>query len=149
MAEPTICVLTDFSDTCRAAYPVAESLARRTGTRLQLVHVLQPTTPIPAAGPLASAVVHPSIDVQADIEHAHASMEKERLHFANGSELATTVIVGDKLDEAIADHEASERPEFVVLASHGRSGVRRLLMGSVAESILRNSKTPLVVVPVE
>lgn len=44
-------------------------------------------------------------------------------------------------------HEADV--DLIVMASHGRSGLRRVLLGSVAEEVLRHAKRPLLVVPVE
>jgi nucleotide-binding universal stress UspA family protein len=52
-------------------------------------------------------------------------------------------IVADEIDGAAAEFDAS----MIVMGSHGRSGLARLLVGSVAEGILRRSQRPVVVVP--
>lgn len=145
----TICILTDFSDASRRAYPVAERLARQAGAELNLVHVTPVLPPVPAtaAAPLPAPPVEAASNPLPDLEHAQARIEEEREHFTDGAALSTVVLAGEKVDETVTEHAAKTGAEFLVLATHGRSGVRRLLLGSVAESILRRAVTPVVVVP--
>ncbi|WP_254763701.1 universal stress protein [Natrinema marinum] len=62
-----------------------------------------------------------------------------------GADLETEIVTG-KPDHEIVDYAAAEDVDTVVLGSHGREGVSRLLLGSVAENVVRRSPIPVVVV---
>jgi nucleotide-binding universal stress UspA family protein len=47
----------------------------------------------------------------------------------------------------IVDHAASIKADYLAMATHGRTGLRRLLLGSVAELVVRNSHVPVVLYP--
>jgi nucleotide-binding universal stress UspA family protein len=64
---------------------------------------------------------------------------------AQGREIETELIVGEP-EHVIAGHAASGEYDSIVIGSHGRSGVSRVLLGSVAEKVVRRSPTPVVVV---
>jgi nucleotide-binding universal stress UspA family protein len=49
----------------------------------------------------------------------------------------------------IAYWARDQKPDLIVMSSHGRTGLKRALMGSVAEEVLRNSPCPVLVVPME
>ncbi|MDQ7842307.1 MAG: universal stress protein [Armatimonadota bacterium] len=49
--------------------------------------------------------------------------------------------------EAILDRAGQERAALIVMATHGRTGLRRALEGSVAEEVLRHARTPVLIVP--
>jgi nucleotide-binding universal stress UspA family protein len=63
----------------------------------------------------------------------------------DGVEVTTTHAVGDPADEIVAGAEATGA-DHVVLGSHGREGMSRLLLGSVAETVVRGSPVPVTVV---
>ncbi|SDJ90733.1 universal stress protein [Natronorubrum texcoconense] len=63
----------------------------------------------------------------------------------SGHELQTELDTG-KPDHVIVEHAADEGYDTIVMGSHGRAGVSRLLLGSVAENVVRRATVPVVVV---
>jgi nucleotide-binding universal stress UspA family protein len=64
-----------------------------------------------------------------------------------GVECQTKTVEGNPGDE-IVDYAAKIGADLIVMGSHGHSGVRRLLLGSVAEKVLHRTPCPVLVVPV-
>jgi nucleotide-binding universal stress UspA family protein len=63
----------------------------------------------------------------------------------HGLTVSTDVVTG-KVSRAIIEYAAEHDSEHVVLGSHGRSGISRVLLGSVAENVVRRSPVPVTVV---
>jgi nucleotide-binding universal stress UspA family protein len=72
-----------------------------------------------------------------------AKLARETLNTKFATEIA--VVEGHPV-EKILEHAASRKPELIVMGSHGRSGITRLRLGSVAENVVRSSLTPTLVV---
>jgi nucleotide-binding universal stress UspA family protein len=70
----------------------------------------------------------------------------EREALPGAAEVTTQVLVAREVAAAVADY-ARDRADLVVVSTHGRTGLRRVLLGSVAESVLRAAETPVLVVP--
>lgn len=62
-----------------------------------------------------------------------------------GVSVTTDIVVGDNVAQAIADYAGRERADLVAIATHGRGGVARMVRGSVAEAVIRSSKTSMLV----
>lgn len=143
-----IIITTDFSSESRAAYPVAISLANSLGAKLHLLYVSQ-YMPILASGYAMESpawYIDPAVQKQI-IETQKLDLENERkqfpelqieTHFREGSDLANAEIV-----KAACELKA----DFIVMASHGRTGFARIIMGSITERVLRDAPCPMVVVP--
>ena len=69
---------------------------------------------------------------------------KERLR-AKGFDVDTHVRYGDDVEE-ILDHAAQREIDLVAMSTHGRSGVKRFFLGSVAEKVLRHAPKPVFLV---
>ena len=136
MPQPTILFSTDFSHASDAALPHAEALAREKRARLLIVHVEEP----PAAyggGELYYGIAEPdSARIRAMLEAVKPA--DPQVAFEHRSAL------GDPATE-ICRIAADEGAEMIILGTHGRTGLFRLLMGSVAESILRRAPCPVLV----
>ena len=63
-----------------------------------------------------------------------------------GARVKTTVVVGHNVGEALINLAHPERIDLVAMATHGRSGVRRLMLGSVADKLIRAAGPPVLVV---
>jgi nucleotide-binding universal stress UspA family protein len=88
--------------------------------------------------------------IEAEAENRKAKLLDElagmaRQVFGPQAELAVNVVEGHPVP-VLREHIQSHRPDLLVLGSHGRSGVARLMMGSVAENIVRESPCPALVV---
>jgi nucleotide-binding universal stress UspA family protein len=130
---------TDFSQESTAAQCVARELARELGARLLLLYVEPIDTMIAYLGNLMADEDLP--DWRAALEALQRSIEGPDLKAPVEIELRQ----GDPIQE-ILDVARVRNSDLIVLGSHGRSGLSRLLMGSVAEAILHGSTVPVLVV---
>ena len=73
------------------------------------------------------------------LKHVVARLKHE------GAELHSEVIVG-KIEDSLADYAEDNYIDLILIATHGRSGVSRWVMGSVADKILRSSNVPVLMV---
>lgn len=140
-----ILVATDGSDAANLGLREAIELARSLGGRIRLVHVVNKT---PWISPeVAASVVD---DLFTQLRSAGESI----LHEAKTAVRSAGVEVDDRLIEAPGERageivigEANEWPaQLIVCGTHGRRGVRRLLMGSDAEYIVRLAPVPVLLV---
>lgn len=141
----TILHPTDFSEAADYAYRLARMIARDCGARLIVLHVvgLELNLPHPIHTELGLA-----FDCSED-EHSRHAAWMRRLHegFEGDPELRveTRLIYGDAATQIV--HLAEEVPcDLIVMGTHGRSGLGRLLMGSVAEAVLRQARCPVLTV---
>lgn len=84
----------------------------------------------------------------ADSETERLFAEATQLAADHGCELTTAVACG-QLRDAIVEYATEHEIDHIVMGSHARSGVRRLLRGSVAEMVIRRARTPVTVVPLQ
>jgi nucleotide-binding universal stress UspA family protein len=130
----TILVPTDFSKHAGTALDVARTLARDHGARLIVLHV-----DMQYSGTLAMTI-DPGTSRKA-LDAIREQLEGSDLKCS----VETQLRIGDPVDE-ILEAIATENPDLVVVGSHGRTGLRRLIMGSVAEAVLRRSPCPVITV---
>lgn len=134
----TILHPTDFSECSGHAFEMACVVARDYGAKLLVQHVRQP----PAA--IQGEVVVFPIEVPGETEAA-----RDRLHAVLPSESGIVVehhlTVGDPVSE-IVELASRKRCDLIVMGTHGRSGLSRLILGSVAEQVLRKAPCPVLMV---
>jgi nucleotide-binding universal stress UspA family protein len=137
-----IVVATDFSAASRAAFAAAIDSARREGARLVVLHVMMPPSPFVGDNLPPSWI---------ELE-AQASRDAERrlnaaVAQAARSGIATTgrVVKGAPAEE-IVKVARREGADLIVLGTHGRTGLGRLFMGSVAARVLGTAKCPVLTV---
>jgi len=130
---------TDFSSSASEALQIASSLALQHGARLILLHVAQrPVTSIggmPVPPPPPPVIDWCVLKVQLDAIAAGIKGVAVDARLAEGE---PAVVIVDLARETGAD--------LIVIGSHGRSGLSRLLMGSVAEHVVRNASCPVLTV---
>lgn len=63
-----------------------------------------------------------------------------------GIDVNVRAAFGENAAEAIAEFVSEEKPDFVALSTHGRSGLGQALLGSTASAVIRHSKVPVIVV---
>jgi nucleotide-binding universal stress UspA family protein len=116
---------TDFSEASRPAGQTAAAVARHFGARLHVLHVVPPVTdPTPAPEALRAVV--------ADLETGLAIV---------------TAIASGRVAPQIVDYARRNSIDLVVLGTHGRTGVSRALLGSVAEAVIRRARCRVLTVP--
>jgi nucleotide-binding universal stress UspA family protein len=119
-----ILVATDFSDSAEAAFGVAVPYARALHARLHLLHIFS-AEEIAVTQLLADAAARAGPDVPVTVAGAGGDPAEEILRYA-----------------------ARYPIDLIVVGTHGRTGVSRLLLGSVAERVVRGARCPVLVVPV-
>jgi nucleotide-binding universal stress UspA family protein len=133
----TILHPTDFSARSADAFQLACSLARDYGARLIVLHVKSPVFvygEAPAMLPEPPDVLQKLREQLAQIQPPDAGVSVQ--HLLKEGEAATTIL-----------HAAQEaQADLVVMGTHGRTGFSRLLMGSVAEEVVRKASCPVLTV---
>jgi nucleotide-binding universal stress UspA family protein len=139
----TFCCGLDFSEDSRLAMQEAAELTRRLDGQLELLHVhpLPPPTvaieALPASANLLETVLR-------ELRDTMAPWEEEAARIA-GRPVRSTVTPGSPADEIV--RFARERTtDVVVLGTHGRAGLARLLLGSVAERVVREAPCAVLVI---
>lgn len=129
---------TDFSSIASAAVPYAAQLARRYGGRIHAVHVRS----IQAYG-VAPPESWPALKEASEVQ---AKEEAERLdRLFQGVEHDSTVTEGD-VWEVLSKLIDEKHADLVVMGTHGRQGLGKLLLGSTAENVLRRAACPVLTV---
>jgi nucleotide-binding universal stress UspA family protein len=136
MAQKTILFPTDFSTASDAALVHAETIARQTGARLLIVHVEEPPLAY-GGGELYYGLPEPDseriLKMLEDVKPSDPSVP-----------YAHRLTMGDPAGEVVRI-ATDENAEMIILGTHGRTGMTRLLMGSVAEAIVRRAPCPVLV----
>ena len=133
----TIVLTTDFSTCARTAYPFAADLARQFGATVQLVHEVEELPPLYAVREDASAARYGELAERLEAETGREELE--------GFDLEAKLCHVGGVHDTLIDFLTATRPDLVVIASHGRSGVSRWLLGSFAERVTRLSPVPILV----
>lgn len=135
----------DFSDYSRLALDHAIALARWYGSTITVLHVFSPV-PVVASAP-GPVVFEPMVLTPMDrdrlLADTRAFIEAER---APGVTTEAVLREGSTAAE-ILDQATSMNADLLVIGTHGRSGFERLLLGSVAERVLRKASCPVLTVP--
>lgn len=138
-----ILVPTDFSQASELAVDAAAVLARRLGVKLTLVHVHDPSALRPATmGWTKSVEDGIETEVERAIESSFRKLVDERLE---GVEVADTVVLHDSsAAHAICSYAEKLGVDLIVIGTHGRTGLKHLLIGSVAERVVRHATCPVL-----
>lgn len=133
----TLVVPLDGSLLAETAIPHALALARPTKAMIHIVRVVTPRM----GGQLDQFQTDRQHTAQAEqyLSPIQAQMREE------GARVRTTVLHGYPIDQLLI-HSAQVQADLIVMATHGRSGVQRLILGSVADRIVREAACPVVLV---
>jgi len=139
-----ILVAIDFSEWSSRSVNYASLMARRFGADLDLVHVIMPATLSSPGIPLITPSLlglDESYEVKgrADLEHQADELR------AHGLKVRPFLVVGDPLEEILRAARDGQA-DLLVMGTHGRTGLTHLLLGSVAENLLRRSPCPVLCV---
>jgi nucleotide-binding universal stress UspA family protein len=136
----TILYATDMSELSKGAFPLACSLARDHGAKLIVLHVIPSGThqflTVAQLGQGESAAQFED-DLRHDLQRHYPVAERVLINYKLGKGDPATAII--KVAEEMAC-------DLIVLGTHGRTGFRRVLMGSVAEHVMRTAPCPVLVV---
>lgn len=139
----TVLCPTDFSDVSARAETYAAALARHYDASLHLLHV---DPPMPVMAPYGEIPVDARLfEEQREVAEAELVKAGERAR-AGGLTVETTMKGGHPAREILALADRAQA-DMLVIGTHGRGGVEHLLLGSVAEKIMRKASCPVLVVP--
>lgn len=133
---------TDFSEASQAALPYAAAISRRYRSQLHVIHVMSPAGYIVPSDPAAGLTI--------DAMHEAALADARERMLTVASDLNTipchTYVregeVWESLSELIRTHDI----DLLIVGTHGRTGVEKLVLGSKAEEILRQATCPVLTV---
>jgi len=140
----SVLVAVDDSAPSDAAAAVAASLARSAGSSVTVCSVVETANIYENSVDYGFNPDEVISDIQAEVrEHVRATLEHAQLP----ADTPVAIVDGDPVDKIIAT--AQERHvTLIVTGTHGRRGIRRLFLGSVAEALVRSSDIPVLAVPV-
>ena len=140
----TVLLPTDFSPCANAALHQAVTIAERFQGTVTMLHVVAIHESDPSK--IKSIITSSSLPYEKIITTA-----EEMLHTKEGM-IETPVLIEKVLLRGISPtseilrYAAEHHPDLIVMGTHGRTGIRRLIMGSVAEKIIRLSNSPVMTV---
>lgn len=143
MKLDTIVISTDLSPASLGALTPAFDMVPKGSAKLILVTVIEEFIAAPHGAPLAPPVA--PVDTQArkdDARSALASWCSE-----HGVEAELEVLSSNDVAGAIDGFALERGADLLVLATHGRRGFRHMVLGSIAEAILRGAQCPVLVFP--
>jgi nucleotide-binding universal stress UspA family protein len=134
----TILHPTDFSPGSAAAFAAACDLARDYDARLVVLHAFGPMVPIGDEGVLISNNI--------DELRAIARQELDAVRPTNPTVRVERVVREGPSTQVILEAAREFAADLIVIGTHGRTGFRRLLLGSVTEEVLRKAPCPVLTV---
>ncbi len=137
---------TDYSPTSDNAVRYAVEFARKVGAHVRFVHILSPGVlpekPAASSEETAVSAVQPEEDGDALPDNFSRVLMDEKKKGLNAD---FRVLKGDA-PNVIAEQAHSWGADLIIMGSHGRTGLQRIMMGSVAEEVFRCSDIPVLLV---
>jgi nucleotide-binding universal stress UspA family protein len=137
--ERRLLLATDLGEASAAATDQAFSLASSLGASLLVVSVIDPGSLLLPGGRFRTRMDQERARLETDAQALVARGRRQ------GIDVSFLVWTGEPGDQIVAAAEA-ERVDMIVVGSHGRGTVGRLLLGSVSEHVVRNASCPVLVV---
>ena len=136
-----ILTTTDLSKESYAAVQYAAHLADRPGAKLTIIHV-----------PVTIALTYAEFVLPADIANFDGQIEalaEEQLRtwvnrHIDDADSVNIVIRPGAPAEVVCDYASREDVDLIVMGTHGRTGIRRAVLGSVTEKVIRNAPCPVL-----
>lgn len=132
----------DFSESSMRSFAHAVALARWYEAQLTVLHVVPTFEPVQIRGHAGEPVHVPQVSREQVLEEM-----RRALGVATVSPDANVVAEPGDTPTTIVDQALSSGTDLIVMGTHGRRGFKRLLLGSVTESVLREAPCPVLTVP--
>lgn len=133
---------TDFSPISDAAFPYAAAIARKFGSTLHIAHIVSDTSLLLMTG----GVDYVTFGTLYEDAHSIAKEKVERVASRLGRIPSKRYVRHGKVWPNLSGIVAENAIDLIVVGTHGRSGVGKMLVGSVAEDILRHAPCPVLTV---
>jgi len=139
-----ILVPTDFSEASELALNATSMLAQKLGTKVTLVHVHDPSGLRSPAQIAYSPKQRQSVE-QEVVQACHDALADARAGaLKDVDDVDTELLLDESAARAICDHAAKIGADLIVISTHGRTGLKHLLIGSVAERVVRHAQVPVL-----
>ncbi len=136
----TILVATDFSECTEQALDYAVALAGKLDAKIHLLNVIGiPSMGIPEVGIAVTSTL-----MESTVRTHHAELDKLASRRVSAN-IETVLRTGDARD-LIIDVAREISADLIVMGTHGRRGVRRALIGSIAEGVVRSAPCPVLTI---
>ena len=142
----TLLAPTDFSEVSAVSVRAAAELHESFGAKVALVHVYDDSVPTPAPELFRlanSEVVTEKLRVELE------QVRKDNFPLAGSADdeaVSAELLIGDSPADAICSWAGKQGTDLIVLSSHGRTGLAAMLIGSVAEQVVRHAPCPVLTV---
>ncbi len=136
--NPRILVPYDFSPAAERALAWAGELQRATGGTMKVFHVI----PSPSAAALALTPIPPPAPTEADLANAVQALHDVTARLAPAAVAAAKIAPSP--EGGLMEEVRTWQPDLIVMGTHGRGGVKRLMLGSVADYLVRHAPCPVV-----
>jgi universal stress protein A len=133
---------TDFSPASEPAFARALEIAGREGAELLLVHVLEPISPFPGGDYRAR---HRELRIALETT-ARQALDPLLARAQQARVRVSAVVTEGWPPEEIVKTARQRRADLIVIGTHGRTGMKRLLLGSVAERVMLLAHCPVLTV---
>lgn len=133
---------TDFSATSESAFPYATAICRHFGSTLHLAHVLSDSNVLLMTG----GVDYVSVGTIYEDAHTDAQEKLQQLTTRLGKIPFRSYVRHGQVWTNLSTIVAENKIDLIVVGTHGRTGLGKLLLGSVAEDILRHAPCPVLTV---
>ncbi len=140
-----ILVPVDFSEGSSAALDFALQFAKKFGAQVDLLHVWEPPGYVPLDTALASIGTGPPKTI-AEIARSSAARDMAALAQAADGDVGTQRVESGDASDTIVKVAGDDGYHCIVMGTHGRRGLSRLALGSVAARVVRNARCPVVTV---
>lgn len=142
-----ILVPTDFSEPSYRGVTAANELAGHFGAELILIHVVSSSQFVPPAGPPVPTGYQLSTLLEELMEAAKHSMNRTIEEKVSKTVSSRSFVLSGTPAEEIVRVAAEEKVDAIVIATHGWTGWRRFIFGSVAEKVVRLAERPVLTIP--
>jgi nucleotide-binding universal stress UspA family protein len=145
-----ILLTTDLSDEAIKAYSYARSLAAQYSASLTALSCIDTSLQYAHAG--MGALEVPAMYSAEDTTELLTAVQKDlnahiSQHFPGMSVVQEVRQAPVGVEQTIVEFSKEDKSDLIIMASHGRTGITRALLGSTAEYVLRHSQCPVLVVP--
>ena len=141
----------DFSEGSRRALDHAVTLARWYHARVSALHVYPLSIPVYGVSYAGPEGLQPVLLTELERQQLLSRLEAEVVEDRAATRLTIETVLDEaaNVPEAIVSRARTTSADLIVIGTHGRSGFERLMLGSVAEKVLRKAACPVLTVPAD
>ena len=147
MARPIRRILhaTDYSKASARALDEAVGLAKQNHAELLILHVIEPMSSYAAGEDFGGAELYMKMEESAK-QNAQRSMQKLMRKLQQAKLNAKSLLLNGTAHEQIVNAAKTRKANMIVIGTHGRTGLSKLLMGSVAGKVISLASCPVLTV---